>query len=127
MRRAYPSPEYTISRHRIDGGELAYLIYLEYHVALLIDMEGGCELRAPNDLVITIGIPGEHRLAERVVISLDQNQYFGLPPFQIRRCFAIEGTIRADRMDDRPCQREEVDGRPLQLEYFIDAFRFGAG
>src|SRR5712692_611069 len=103
MRRSLPSPEYTISCHRVDGGELAYFIYLEYQIALLIDMEGGCELRAPNDLVKTVGIPGEHRLAERVVISLDENQYFGLPLFQIRRRFAIQGTIRADRMDDRPC------------------------
>src|SRR6266550_2914134 len=115
MRRSLPCQEYTISRHRVDGGELAHLIYLEYQIALLIDMEGGRELRAPNDLVITIGIPGEHRLAERVVISLDENQYFGLSLFQVGRRFAIKGALRADRMDDRPSQREKVDGRPLQV------------
>src|SRR5258708_16617099 len=98
MRRASPSPEYTISRHRVDGGEFAYLVNVEYQVALLVDMESGRELRAPNDLVIAVGIPGEHGLAKRVVISLDQNQDFGLPFFQIRRRFALKGTLRADRI-----------------------------
>src|SRR5260221_13187181 len=101
MRRSLPSQEYTISRRRIDGGEFAYLIYLEDQIALLINMESGLKLRTPNDLVIAVGIPGEHRLAERVVISLDENQYFGLPLFQIGRRFAIQGTLRADGMDDR--------------------------
>src|SRR2546427_429601 len=109
----------TIDSSRCSGvarRELTHPVYFEHQIALVVHVERGSEARAPLDLVVAVGISGVHRLAERVVISLHQNEHLGLQLFQVRGRLPIQRALRIDGMHDGPRQREKVDGRPLELE-----------
>src|SRR5436190_22111912 len=114
--RSKSTSDSSRASRRLDRHHLANLVDFEYHIALLVHMECGSEPRAPGDLVIAIRISRVHRLAERVVESLDEDQDLGLQLLQIGCRLSVDRALLIDRMHDRPCQREKVNGGPFQFE-----------
>jgi len=58
--------------------DVTYAVEIEPQVAVLVDIEGSSEFRAPHNLIVAVGIAGVHGLAETVVDTLDKDQEFRL-------------------------------------------------
>src|SRR5450432_2285324 len=70
-------PPSCLPRHLTDFEQL------QHQIALGIHAEGRCESPVPQHLIVRVGMPRQHGLAERVVVTLDQNQHLGLQQSQV--------------------------------------------